>query len=246
MELLKKYSLFFLTIILIAPFLGYSESNLFPPYTDKIILEKNAQDIIIDFIYKIKEHNCNPRYTPTIEIKTTPSLISWREKLKKVRIPFWIDLKKNQKEIFLDWTGNIKTAQTLFTALFNWFFIPHELTHFLQTEYDFKSDHFDSEKLANDYAVAFWMEIKGGEKKLLKIKTILQPIFKKLKDAFPKNENEREYFNKHYGKLGEDPNKYGYFQFKWVLDAIEKRNKLKLNTLSKIFESKSKKTKDKI
>jgi len=114
----------------------------------------------------------------------------------------------------------------LFTALFNWFLVAHELTHWLQREAGIDLDRFSSEAMANDFAVAFHLRAAGGEQRLVRLRDLLESALARLNDPTPEGVDAASFFNTNYGALARDPSRYGYYQFRFILDSIAARDEL--------------------
>ena len=87
-------------------------------------------------------------------------------------------------------------------------------------------DLFDIEKNANEFAVAFWLTRPGVTVRLDRIARAARRIQQGLPNPVPKGADPKRYFNENYDKLGENPPAYGYYQFKFVADALAGRERL--------------------
>jgi hypothetical protein len=118
-----------------------------------------------------------------------------------------------------------------FDLLFRWFLVPHELTHFLQTEFRSPANHYFNEVVANDVAVAFWKEQPEGPAQLARLRTIVGRAVVILPLPPEAKDNPAEYFNREYDRLGQNPRAYGAFQFRFILDSLERQESLRLELL---------------
>ncbi|MFC1693679.1 hypothetical protein ACFL1R_09260 [Candidatus Latescibacterota bacterium] len=204
-----------------------TDRGSFQYYESRDDLTKDVGQIIDNYIDQVSRIGWQPHYQLSIEIKNTPALIKLSPDGRKVVIPFWNEFDHEQKKTFMNWTGNEEAGMVLFHALFNWFFIPHEITHFLQNAgFGDASKRYEKEAMANDFAVAFWMTQKHGPERLVQLESMLKPVIKRLPNPTPIGEEVSHYFNTHYQELGSDPDKYGYYQFYLVLNAIQRRASL--------------------
>jgi hypothetical protein len=156
-----------------------------------------------------------PPYIPTVNIQTGSYLIKWDEPNQGIILPFWDELFDEQKELFKTLKG--ENAEEFFISLFNWFLIPHELGHFINPMEDSLSP-YKKEQAANEFAVAFFLSQKENQEKMDYIEKSLPEVLELLPKIDFNNFTEEEYFNMNYTKLGSNPNAYGYFQFKFILN----------------------------
>ena len=131
--------------------------DTFQRYDTKEELESDVKKIINDFDLFMRDMGIEPPYIPTVNIQTGPFLIKWDEPNKGIILPFWDELFDEQKELFKTLRGEY--AEEFFISLFNWFFIPHELGHFINPMQDSLSP-YKSERAANEFAVAFYLSQK--------------------------------------------------------------------------------------
>ena len=201
-----------------------TDRSSFRYYESRDDLTRDVGQIIDNYIDQVSRIGWQPHYRLSIEIKNTPALIKLSQGGRKVVIPFWNEFEHKQKKIFTEWAGSGEAGRILFHALFNWFFIPHEVTHFLQNAgFDDGSTKYKREAMANDFAVAFWMTQKHGPERLVQLESMLKPVMKRLPNPTSVGEEDSHYFNTHFQELSKDPNKYGYYQFGLVLNAIQRR-----------------------
>lgn len=168
-------------------------------------------------------------FRPAIREWTRPSLISWRQEARAVAVPRWDELNKGQRTALEQIAGSATAAPVVFEWLFRWFFVPHELTHAFQTKLSSKDDHAASERLANDMAVAFFMEEPDGPAHLDQLAAIIESAIPRLAALPPDGD---AYFNAHYDELGSDPRLYGSFQLRFVLDSLNRRQTLRFDDLA--------------
>jgi hypothetical protein len=201
--------------------------NVFTSYDSKEKLESDVKLIIDDFDMFMKEMGIKPSYKPGVTIHTAPFLIKWDESNRGIILPYWDELIDEQKELFRTWRG--EDAEEFFISLFNWFFVPHELGHFI--ELSFNTDTltpYESEMAANEFAVAFLTSKNENKDRIKYIKESLQDVLKILPNIDFGDMSEEKYFNSNYQQLGNNPNAYGYFQFKFILNIINNQELINL------------------
>ncbi|MCE5347586.1 MAG: hypothetical protein LLG13_15055 [Bacteroidales bacterium] len=198
-------------------FYASGQSSFIKHYETKEALESDANKIIADFEFFIKELGYNLPSIPKVKIQTEPALIRLDRPNNTLIVPYWGDLANDQIEIFKSWRG--ENAEEFFILMFNWFFIPHELGHYINPMiYDLNP--YQCELEANEVAIAFIKSDSANLEKLDFIKESLKQILEILPKIDFGDMSETEYFNANYQKIGNNPNEYGYFQFKFFLDIL--------------------------
>ena len=95
-----------------------------------------------------------------------------------------------------------------------------------------------SENASNQFAYAFWKTQNQGEERLDNLTKMITPIFAHLQDPTPAGFDFELYFNLFYEELATDPQKYGYYQFKQILEASsDNQSNVNFNTLVKNLTS---------
>jgi len=223
MRTLFLYFLF--TTFLVSNFPATGTSP-FEPYDSKVKLESDVRKIIADFNLFIKEMGFNPPYLQCYKIQTDPVLIRYDKTTKCVILPYWDEIPNEQKELFKTWQG--KDAEQLFISLFNWFFIPHELGHFILRSQNIYLQPYENERAANEFAVAFLGSKSENQEKINYLQETIPEVLKILPHIDCGNMTEEEYFNANHQMLSREPNTYGYFQLKFILDLLNNQDKIDL------------------
>lgn len=206
--------------------------------TEKKKLITEAESIIDNFMSLVANTGIICDTVPSVEVKTTPLLIFYTSGKNTITLPFWPELNEDGKQMFTNLarhTKNHPDGELFFKELFNWFAIPHELAHHIQFELDLYKNlnHYESEIMANRFAVAFWLTQDDQEVRLEKLGQSFKEAYSSLPSPVPEGENPIEYFNTHYSELMRNPNAYGYYQLKFMSDAIIERKNLNLIILLK-------------
>jgi hypothetical protein len=87
---------------------------------------------------------------------------------------------------------------------------------------------YDIENEANRIAVAFWRTQPDGEAFLMELERIIVGIVERVPDPTPPGDDPVAFFGENYMALAEDGVGYGYFQFRFMRDAIRDRHQLSL------------------
>lgn len=202
-------------------------------------IQSAAERIVSDYVAVITEVAGEPRYVPTIEIVNTPNLAYFNHRTGQIVLPHWPSLEGPSRDFFVSLSGNEARAEELFTALFNWFLIAHELTHWFQREVGVGLDRYSSEEMANHFAVAFHVATTDGEERLLRLSELLEAALHRLVDPTPDEEDPASFFNAHYAALARDASRYGYYQFRFILDSIAHHGELDFETLISQYSGQS-------
>jgi len=194
-------------------------------------IQSAAVRIVSDYVAVTTEIAREPSYVPTIKIVNTENLAYFNHRTGQIVLPHWPSLEGPSRDFFVSLCENEARAEELFTALFNWFLVAHELTHWFQRESGITLDRHSSEVMANHFAVAFHMAAADGEEKLLRLGELLEEAFHRLVDPTPEGEDAAAFFNANYAALARNPSRYGYYQFRFILDSIALRGELDFETL---------------
>jgi hypothetical protein len=214
---MKAILISFFCIACLLPYYASGQSALIKHYESKEALETDANKIINDFELFIKESGYSLSSVPKAKIQTEPSLIRLDRTNNTIIIPFWGDLSNEQIEIFKSWRG--ENAEEFFILMFNWFFIPHEMGHYINPMIH-DLNPYQCELEANEVAIAFLKRKPENLDKLHFIKESLKVILEILPKIDFGSLTEAEYFNANYKNMGSNPNVYGYFQLKFILDIL--------------------------
>jgi hypothetical protein len=203
-------------------------------------LREASQFVVNRYASRASAAGVKPPYVPRVVVKTTPGLIFFTRENQSITVPLWPEVPPEARTMFLSFAGgDAAEAEELFRLLFNWFFIPHEASHWIRAELGGDIDHYASEVEANDLAVAFWAGNPANGARLAALERILAEVIARVPDPTPPGMTPRDYFNTRYDELGQDPMKYGYFQFRFVLDSLRRRSALRFDEeIRKIAASK--------
>lgn len=199
-------------------------------YATKESLVNDANQLIGQFSVFILRNGIELPYTPGVEVATTYKLIYCDPENKRIVLPYWQELYPEQRKIFTNWKGD--EAQQFYISMFNWYFIPHELGHFAMfTNPELQLSAYETEHRANMIAVSFFRSTKENRKKLRDMEYSLQEVLNRLPAIDFQNMTEEDYFNANYQTLGNNPDAYAYFQFKFILDILKDQKVYKIADL---------------
>ena len=140
-------------------------------------------------------------------------------------MPLWETQPSAMRAVFRTFAGGGDAeAERLFRAFFNRFLVAHEAGHWFQARADRReATLYANENMANRLAVAFWRTQPGGEAFLAELERLATQAAANLEDPTPPGEDAVAYFGANYQTLGRDPLKYGYYQFRFMRDALRER-----------------------
>jgi hypothetical protein len=80
--------------------------------------------------------------------------------------------------------------------------------------------------LANRIAGAFWLTQPRGEAFITELERLAARAAAALPNPTPPGQDPVAFFGENYQELGRDPLKYGYYQFRFMADALRERRTL--------------------
>ena len=197
---------------------------------DALPLRARAQAIVAAFAAETaRARGASLGDGPAVEVKNTPQLITFDFQSDTLAVPDWDTQPAGLHEMFKTFAGGGDAdAERFFRAFFNRFLVAHEAGHWLQyrTWKGGSPDLYKFEQDANQLAVAFWRTQPGGEAFLAELQRLAEGAVAALPDPTPHGEDPAAYFGANYAALGADPLKYGYYQFRFMADALRMRERL--------------------
>jgi hypothetical protein len=200
-----------------------------PAYTDTAHFRADAQAVVNAFAASVAQARGRPLgEAPTIQVRNTPQLIFFAGTSNQIVVPWWGTTPPETRAAFRAFAGGgDPDAEHLFRAFFNRFLIAHEAGHWFQARANRRERTlYDNENVANRLAVAFWRTQPGGEVFLTELERLAERAAANLPDPTPAGEDAVTYFGANYQALGRDPLKYGYYQFRFMRDALRDRAQL--------------------
>lgn len=202
---------------------------LVPVYTDTASFRADAQEIVAGFAAAVaRARGASLAEPPTVQVRNIPQLISFGPSANTIVVPWWDTAPPGMRATFRTFSGGGDAeAEHLFRAFFNRFLIAHEAGHWFQFRADRReATLYENENAANRLAVAFWRTQPGGERFLAELERLATAGAGNLPDPTPAGEDPVAYFGANYRTLAADPLKYGYYQFRFMRDALRDRSQL--------------------
>ena len=202
---------------------------LVPVYADTAALRAGAQSIVSAFAAEVARVRGAPlAEVPTVLVRNESGLIRFLDPTNQVQVPWWDTTPPEMRAVFRTFAGGgDREGEHLFRAFFNRFLIAHEAAHWFQYRANRRERTlYENENMANRLAVAFWRTQPGGEALLVELERLAARAAANLPDPTPAGEDPVAYFGANYERLGPDPLKYGYYQFRFMRDAIRDRAQL--------------------
>ncbi|HEX2188046.1 MAG TPA: hypothetical protein VHG51_04075 [Longimicrobiaceae bacterium] len=200
-----------------------------PVYADTAELRAGAQQVADAFGAEVARARGTPLgATPTVEVRNTPQLISFNGRTNTIVVPWWETSPAEMRTVFRTFAGGGDAeAEHLFRAFFNRFLIAHEAAHWFQAQADRREPTlYENENTANRLAVAFWRTQPDGERFLAELERLASRASGSLADPTPPGEDPVAYFGANYQALAREPLRYGYYQFRFMADALRDRSQL--------------------
>lgn len=198
-------------------------------YKTSAELQSGAQEIVDAFAKQVELARGTKLFdSPVVEVRNTPMLIFLSPKTNTIVVPVWETQSPEMLGVFRSFAGGSDAqGEELFRAFFNKFLVAHEAAHWYQNHANRREPSlYASENQANRIAVAFWRTQPGGERFLAQLEKLAAGAAAALPNPTPPGQDPVEYFGSNYQTLGKDPLKYGYYQFRFMADALRNRKQL--------------------
>jgi len=145
-------------------------------------------------------------------------------------VPWWDAVPPEMRGVFRTFAaGGDAEAERLFRLFFNRFLVAHEAGHWFQFHANRREPPlYENERMANRFAVAFWRTQPGGEAFLAELEQLATRAAANLPDPTPAGDDAVAFFGANYQALGREPLQYGYYQFRFMRDALRDRAQLDL------------------
>ena len=203
--------------------------SLGPRYADAAQFRTAAQGIVDTFAAGVSRVRGGALAdAPIVEVRNTPQLISFLSSSNTIVVPWWETQPDETRAVFRTFSGGGDAqAEHFFRAFFNRFLIAHEAAHWFQARANRReATLYENENVANRIAVAFWRTQPDGECFLVELERLATQAAAQLPHPTPAGESPAAYFDANYQTLGRDPLKYGYYQFRFMADALRNRARL--------------------
>ncbi len=201
---------------------------------DTTRLRATAQAVVDAYALQVaKARGGSLAPAPTVDVRNSPQLIFFQSTANRIVVPFWPTTAPEMRAVFRTFAGGSDAdADRLFRVVFNRFLIAHEASHWFQARGDRRETTlYANEDAANRLAVAFWRTQPDGERFLADVERLVTGAAAALPDPTPTGQDPVAYFGANYQTLGADPLKYGYYQFRFMRDALRARGSLDFATL---------------
>lgn len=211
-----------------------AEVRLFPLYTEIEELRTGAQAVVDDFHARTLAAGLDRGPAPTVEVRAAPQIIFFVPSANEIVVPWWDDFPPELWQLFTHFAGGDEAEGVrIFHAFFHRFFIAHEASHWLHGHRgDLMPELlYPNENTANRTAVAYWRTQPDGEPFLAALERMIDDIVARIPDPTPPGRDPAEYFGANYQELGADGVRYGYYQFRFVRDALRERERLDFDVI---------------
>ena len=158
--------------------------------------------------------------SPAIVVDTPPQLSMLTSGTNTIHTSRWEELTPDVQDLFRRWAtyAGDATGKQLFDDMLHRFFFVHELAHWLQRQAkNNTNDAYQFELEANRVTVAYWRETDSAY--LTTLLALFQRISDRLPSPVPRGQDAEQYFNANYRWMGSNPDAYGWFQTRMVVQA---------------------------
>ncbi|WP_374275224.1 hypothetical protein [Brevundimonas sp.] len=204
-------------------------------------LQRSVEAIAESFERSYRDCGLTPAFSPGVEIRTHPSLISYSTAGRKVVISRYDDLPSGLKTQLAAWAGplDLPDGPTVFEAIFQRLGTAHEMGHWQQhlSRRFFTLDRWESEVEANRIAIAFWSERPQAAPDLAATVEGWLGVMGALPDPVPEGEDPRVFLQANYREIVVDPAKYGWFQGEFLREAWARRDEADFCALARLNAS---------
>ncbi|RTL34243.1 MAG: hypothetical protein EKK53_26810 [Burkholderiales bacterium] len=199
-----------------------------------------AQAIVTDVLARCGPGVKTGSGTPVVAVRAEPFLIGVNLDVPVPELvvpPAWTDLPPPLQQVFSDWVARVGgpvPAATFFDDTFHWALVAHEMAHFLIERNVPKArrwNFYGEEAQANRFMVAFWQAQPVMRERLARCGAVWVALRDQLPSPVPPGADAQQHFERNYQALSEDPNAYGWYQFKWMADAWVARESLGFSTV---------------
>lgn len=203
-----------------------AHANLNPSESNQ--LDQFAAGVVHDVITTLTPvDELNKAKRPSVAVKLGGGFIYFDDVNNQVVVPPpYAQLPqpiKDELKIIAPATDDETTAE-FYHLLFNQFLIAHEASHWIQENSEaYGSDsRYYSELEANEMAASYWARTESGQTMLKALAEHLRKGQSRLTNPLPDDVDAAQYFHDNYHQLAQSMNDYGYFQYQFILEAIDK------------------------
>lgn len=217
----------FVTLVSFTLLLTQSVASAQPAASQHEQLQNYAHKVVHQFIKSTVSADVLERAElPSVAVQLSGGIIYFDDKENKVVVPPSYEHLPPQLQTEIRSIAPADDAETtaaFFDLLFNQFLIAHEAAHWVQhirgtTE---QMDRYQAEADANKMAANYWLQTPNGREMLLTLRTQLQQGQQRMSNPVPDGAEPQRYFHENYAKLARSANDYGYFQYQFILTAID-------------------------
>lgn len=201
--------------------------------TKEELIEK-GENMVTDLKSMLETRGVSTGVIPSVSVRIEPYIIFYNPEKNEVVAPWYDDLPDEIKTVMHDFASAAEMEKReFFKTFFNKFFYYHEFAHWAQYQMDnqFSPDRYVSEMEANEITVAYLQNSEEGQEFLDVIEPKVDALVAFLENPAPDGVSEQDYFNENYSDLGLNAYHYGYFQFKFVQNALNQRESVSLDEI---------------
>ncbi len=139
----------------------------------------------------------------------------------------WDELPLDYQAFYIQLMDNqLQKGRAFFQLYYYWYNIAHEMCHVLRKYYGITAEsRWVEETAATEFAVAYWREF-GEVARLGQLEECLNTSIRLLPNPIPPSTETGPYFDANYAALSNNLPEHGYLQYRWVMEALERKTDL--------------------
>lgn len=193
------------------------------------------------------------RSRPGVSVRLEPFIIGLMPvtddgQQREIVLPMWSQAPQGLQQVFERWValaGTGQSAADYFADTFNWALVLHELGHHIMfdhlTEAQLQS-HAKQEEMANRFMVAWWASQPQARARLDRIGATWDALWNRLESPVPAGADPIEHLQRNYWRIANNPDAYGWYQYRWMALAWRDRDRLSLAETVRDLTTPAKKT----
>lgn len=202
-------------------------------------LSREVERIIQDVYQGLSGLPTPMRTRPGVSVRLEPFIIGLMPvtddgQQREIVLPMWSQAPQGLQQVFERWVtlaGTGQSAADYFADTFNWALVLHELGHHLMFDHLREAqlaNHAKQEEMANRFMVAWWASQPQARARLDRVGATWEALWNKLENPVPTGVDPIEHLQRNYWRIANNPDAYGWYQYRWMAMAWQERDRLSL------------------
>jgi hypothetical protein len=191
-----------------------------PSYADTAALLAEVRAVVEDFQTRLRGYGHSPGFVPEVVLNSESGLLYYEYAERLLVLPFWPDLSPAARDLYALIGGSAEEAEAAFNTI-NWFYLAHELAHYVIGEPSEQVSHYSNERAATAWAVAYW-RARNETARLEYLRRLAASAAARMSSADPAPEasDRVAYFDRNYDALLTNPPAYGLYQLRMLNEVF--------------------------